>query len=246
MTDVLTRRRTGSVAGALLLSAMVAAQVGTGLQPRPIGLTSLVVILLALSSVAFAAAACGLRRAVSAFASAAALGYGSELLGVTTGVPFGDYAYTAVLQPQLFGVPVIVPLAWAGMGLAAYAVARGTGLARIGLGAVALTAWDLFLDPQMIRLGLWAWEHDGPYRGVPLTNFAGWLVVSFLMMALIHALARDTAGDTGLVTVYTVMAVMETLGFALVFQPPDPLVAACGGVAMGAFAVLAWRRRWQR
>lgn len=42
------------------------------------------------------------------------------------------------------------------------------------------------------------------------------------------------------------MAVMETVGFLAVFQPPDPLVAAAGGITMGAFAAPAWRRLWQR
>ena len=50
----------------------------------------------------------------------------------------------------------------------------------------------------------------------------------------------------GLVTLYSVMAGMETVAFAAVFEPRDPLVAAAGGVAMGAFAVPAWRRAWRK
>ncbi|GLW09139.1 hypothetical protein Misp01_42680 [Microtetraspora sp. NBRC 13810] len=246
MSDTLRTPRTGLVAGSVLLAGMVAAQVASGLHPRPVGLTSVVVLLLAASSLALAASACSLPRAAAAFGCAAVIGYAAELLGTTTGVPFGAYRYTGVLQPQLAGVPVVVALAWAGMGLAAYAVAPGGGWTRVVTGAVALTAWDLFLDPQMLRLGLWVWEQEGPYRGVPLSNFAGWLAVSLLMMAAVHTVAGGIAGGTALVTLYTVMAVMETVGFAFVFEPPDPLIACFGGVGMGAFAVLAWRRRWRR
>src|SRR5436190_1199972 len=36
-----------------------------------------------------------------------------EHIGETTGLPFGRYTYTDVLQPQLFGVvPLAIPCAW--------------------------------------------------------------------------------------------------------------------------------------
>ncbi|WP_182876881.1 carotenoid biosynthesis protein [Microbispora sp. H10670] len=270
--------------GAVLLGVMVAAQIATGLRPDDLRLTTVVVVLVAASALAFASAATSPRRAAGAFGAAVAAGYAAEWIGTRTGLPFGDYHYTDVLWPRPGGVPLIVALAWGGMGLAAHAVATravpgGTALggtvfgvtvfgvtvpygavARVCAGAVALTAWDLFLDPQMLRLGLWVWAEPGPYRGVPLGNFAGWLLVSLLVMTLIERIAHHPApeaaprqgaeggqaGATGLVALYTVMAVMETIGFAVVFRPTDPLVAAAGGVAMGTCALLAWRGTWRR
>ena len=275
--------------GAGLLAAMVVAQVASGLRPEPIRLTSVVVVLLAASAVAFLADRRGPGRAAGAFAATVAIGYAAEWIGIRTGLPFGEYSYTSVLRPQAGGVPVIVAAAWGGMGLAAHAVATAVApenrVARWAAGAAALTAWDLFLDPQMLRLGLWTWADDGPYRGVPLSNFAGWLVVSVLVMMAIdlivgredaavrswrngpswsrspswrqgrswrhgqswrHGPSSESGPSRGLVTLYSVMAAMETLAFAAVFEPRDPLVAAAGGVAMGAFAVPAWRRAWRK
>src|SRR5690606_28031706 len=100
----------------------------------------------------------------------------------------------------------------------------------------------LFLDPQMLRLGLWTWAEAGPYRGVPLSNFAGWLLVALLVMAVIRAILGAPGRLAGPVALYTAMAAMETLAFAAVFQPRDPLVAAAGGLAMGGFAAAAWWR----
>ncbi|TDC79952.1 carotenoid biosynthesis protein, partial [Actinomadura sp. 7K507] len=157
-----------------------------------------------------------------------------------------------------------------GMGLAAHAVAAtlvpaGRTATRVAVGAAAMTAWDAFLDPQMTRQDLWRWTDGGAYRGVPAGNFAGWLAVSALLMGAVEPIAgweRDAPG--GLVALYGVMAGMETLAFAAVFDPPDRLVAAAGGTAMGVFAVPAavaavrrrtgprraarpmWRRAWQR
>ena len=86
-----------------------------------------------------------------------------ERIGTTTGLPFGRYRYTGRLRPAVAGVPAVVPLAWWSMAVPAREVAnaalgsRSTPPGRIVLGAVALTAWDLFLDPQMTAEGYWRW-----------------------------------------------------------------------------------------
>jgi uncharacterized membrane protein len=90
-------------------------------------------------------------------------------------------------------VPAIVPLAWFALGLPARETAhaalgeRSTPAARIVLGSAALTAWDLFLDPQMVGEGYWAWAKRGAYRGIPLTNYVGWFVTGLGVMALLEA-----------------------------------------------------------
>ncbi|WP_262379359.1 carotenoid biosynthesis protein [Nonomuraea sp. PA05] len=241
--------RPARVLGVLFLVAMMGCQVASGLDARPERLTTVIVALLAACAVAFAADVWGAGRAVAAFGTAVLIGYTAELAGVSTGFPFGEYRYSGVLWPQVGGVPVVVALAWGGMGLAAYAVAAAiapAGWARTFAGAGALTAWDLFLDPQMVRLGLWTWAQDGFYRGIPLSNFAGWLLVSALVMLAVGHICGGAEAGRGLLALYTVMAVMETVAFAAVFDPPDALVAVAGGITMGAFAAQAWRRSWQR
>ena len=116
------------------------------------------------------------------------------------------------------------------------------------LGAAALTAWDLFLDPQMVGEGYWAWQRRGRYRGIPATNYAGWFVTGLAVMVMLERLAepeRPLDGDhAALVGVYGTMAVMETLGFAAFFK--DRLVAVVGGAAMLPLAAASLRqvRSW--
>ncbi|MGA9276814.1 carotenoid biosynthesis protein, partial [Ilumatobacter sp.] len=177
-----------------------------------------------------------------------------ERIGTLTGRPFGRYAYTSALRPQIAHVPVIVPLAWFAMGLPARETAdaalgeRSTPATRIVLGAAAMTAWDLFLDPQMVGEGYWAWARRGIYRGIPLTNFLGWFATGLGIMAMFEVVlpknrpaeaAPDAVEsvDTRLVAQYGYMSVMQTLGFARYFR--DPVVAIVGGLGMIPIAATA-------
>ncbi len=122
----------------------------------------------------------------------------SEALGVATGFPFGHYTYAEHLGPKAFGlVPLIIPVAWFMVLYPAYVTTgflfnrlaparlqarrRVALVIRAALGALAMTAWDLSLDPRMVASGYWTWPDGGPYFGVPLSNFAGWLMTSFLI-----------------------------------------------------------------
>ncbi len=174
-----------------------------------------------------------------------------ERVGTATGVPFGRYAYTSALQPQIAHVPAIVPLAWFALGLPARETAhaalgeRSTPATRIVVGAAALTAWDLFLDPQMVGEGYWKWATRGVYRGIPLSNYVGWFVTGLGVMALLEAALppseRAQDADGTLIGEYAYMGVMETIGFARYFR--DPVVATVGGAAMIPLATAAVARK---
>ena len=111
---------------------------------------------------------------------AAAVGFVAEIIGVKTGYPFGGYIYTGTLAPSLFGVPLAIACAW----MVLFAFVRQL-TRNIWIAAALLTATDLLIDPLASGvLGFWKWSVPGPYFGVPLSNFAGWFVVSLLMFAI--------------------------------------------------------------
>jgi len=237
------------VATTVAAGAMVATPLARQRSATRRTLASAVIAGLAVTTASRATERWGAARAATAAAAVVAATTAVEGFGSLTGVPFGRYRYTGVLQPSVAGVPVIVPLAWFGLAVPSREVAhaalwqRSTPLRRIALGAIALTAWDVFLDPQMVGEGYWVWRRNGRYRGIPVTNFAGWLLTSFGVMALLEATLPPRPGetDTTLVTEYASMAAMETLGFAAFFR--DRVVAASGGAAMLPFAVVAGLRQ---
>jgi putative membrane protein len=120
-----------------------------------------------------------------------------EAIGVRFGVPFGVYQYTGKFGPAVLGVPLAVPIAWSMMLYVAWQMAEGLSRGRIARCAwtgVALVAWDVFLDPQMVRDGYWTWHTAGPaWLGVPFTNFAGWFAASALMALAVSGIPVPSA-----------------------------------------------------
>jgi putative membrane protein len=229
------RRVAGAAAGSTAL-AMIAFPLAERRSERRRWISSAVVGGLATTTTALAARRWGWPRAAVAASVLAAGTLAVERAGTSAGVPFGRYEYTHRLRPVIAGVPAIVPLAWWAMAVPAREAAHaalgvGSSVARrVGLGAAALAAWDLFLDPQMTGEGFWRWPGGGRYRGIPLSNFAGWLATGAAVMAVLEAALPPRRADAGLVAAYAGMAVMETIGFAVFFA--DRLVAAVGGAAM--------------
>jgi putative membrane protein len=208
--------------------------------------TVLVVILIGGACLAHAAR-CGLLVPVALVTVLG--GFSVEVLGVHTGFPFGRYTYAGNLGPRLFGVPVVIALAWPMLAWPAALVARrlvsGCG-PRVVLGAWALATWDLFLDPQMVAAGHWHWLHPSPHLpgvpGVPLTNYAGWLGVALVLSAGLQlALRRGEPHDRGVpIPIYLWTWASSTLALAAFLHLGA--AALWGGAGMGTVAVPTLRK----
>jgi putative membrane protein len=232
-----------------LFGLTVGAQLGYGTLPgrRSAEATRAVVGLLLAASSAEAVAARGPRRAAALVGGAGGAGFALELVGVATGRPFGHYHYTPLLGPQVGRVPVLAAAAWALLARPSWVVA---GLVdrrpavRIPLAAGALTAWDVFLDPRMVREGYWAWPRGGRYEGVPASNFAGWFATGLLVFALAAAVDGDDEPEVdgdGALALYAWTWIGEAVANAVLWRRPR--VAAAGTLAMGAFALPALAAR---
>jgi uncharacterized membrane protein len=134
----------------------------------------------------------GWRRTGLFFAAAAVVSLLLEETGVRTGLVYGPYHYSDLLGFKLGHVPILIPLAWFMMIYPSWMVARAlvrgvdtrsaAGIAALALiAAMVMTAWDTVMDPGMSAAGNWIWEHGGPYFGVPLRNYFGWLLTTFLV-----------------------------------------------------------------
>jgi uncharacterized membrane protein len=191
----------------------------------------------------------GWRGALTAFAIVGFIGWGAEFIGHNTGFPFGDYVYTDILQPQIAGVPLLIPVAWFMLMPSAWVMAqlivgeeRTTWLKKVAfvaVSAMALTAWDLFLDPQMVGWGFWQWAEPSGYFGIPWSNYAGWLLVAGVMTALVRPRLLPSVPFT---IIYGIVWFLQTVGQAVFWGQVGP--ALVGSLAMGGIMLLAyWRSR---
>lgn len=177
-------------------------------------------------------------RAVGLALLAGGLGWLAERIGLETGLPFGQYLYTAP-APLLAGVPWLVVLGWFAMPLAALALSGG----RAWLGGLMLVAWDLGLEPLMVFQGYWQWNDPaGIWYGAPLLNFVGWWLVGSLIVGLMGRLAPGLARDPSLGVLYRLEALFLPAGLVLMLG--DWTAALVCGVAMHSLA--RWPLRLMR
>jgi putative membrane protein len=186
-------------------------------------------------------------RVLGAVATVFAGAWVVEALGSATGFPFGAYDYTGALQPQLAGVPLVIPLAWFMMLVPAWAVAEAIlprPQQRLGrwysplhaaVAGAAFTAWDLYLDPQMVAHELWIWDKPEGYFGIPWINFVGWWLASSILTLLI----RPTGLPRGrLMVIYTLTWAFQAIGLGIFWGQPGPAVV--GLLGMGLFVGWSW------
>jgi putative membrane protein len=211
----------------------------------------------ALAVWALGVATLGRRSVTTFFGLAVSISLAAELVGTTTGWPFGAYAYGEALGPKVLGrVPYAIPLSWFYLGLASYVLAAhlvgSSGLVRRGwatilVGAWLLTVWDLVLDPAMAHpampLAFWTWHETGAYFGMPAGNFAGWALTAATFMGLHRRLVGEMSPSRSAVR-WAAAVYALNLVFAAALDAGVGLWGPLGFAVFGVAApVLALRRR---
>lgn len=143
----------------------------------------------------------GARRGAVALVAVSLFGYLIEGFGVATGLPYGEFYYGEPLGPRIFGlVPYLLPLSYVPLVIGAVAVvaAARTPARRIILGGLLLVVIDGVLDPGAASLGFWIWPGGGPYYGIPLSNYVGWLISGLIASALVILIGGRRLTDPAL------------------------------------------------
>jgi len=148
------------------------------------------------SALAHASVVYGFGSAVVFFFICIAITFIIENVGVATGFPFGRYHFEVAPDlPHVGSIPIIVGPLWFGAGYFSWVVAStlldcadrrlDRALDFIALPLVAafvMTQWDLVMDRSESTIAkVWIWHEGGADFGVPLSNYLGWLVTSWLI-----------------------------------------------------------------
>jgi putative membrane protein len=108
-------------------------------------------------------------------------GFFAELIGVQTGLLFGEYTYEVALGPKIWGTPPLIGLNWWLLVCASGA----WGASRWGLRGVSLalfvgfcmTGLDFFIEPVAMAFDFWDWTTPE----VPLQNYIVWFILGSLL-----------------------------------------------------------------
>lgn len=102
-----------------------------------------------------------------------------EVIGVKTGLIFGDYKYGETLGVKLFEVPLIIGFNWVLVILGSISLSKYllkdvvlTSLAASSLAVV----FDIVLEPIAIKLNYWSWQNGL----IPFQNYLAWFVIAFI------------------------------------------------------------------
>ena len=134
-----------------------------------------------------------------------AVAFTAEYASTRVGIPFGLYHYTGETRGAelyLSNVPFFDSLSFPFLAYAAFCLARrvlgerGGARAVVILAGVLMMLLDVVIDPLAVRGDRWFlgrvfyYPAGGRYFGVPLSNFAGWLVVGWATVGGHVAAAR--------------------------------------------------------
>ena len=134
------------------------------------------------------------------------LGVGTlfESVSLRTGFPFGYYRFTDLMGPKLFDLPILLALAYVGMGYLSWILAvvildcqneplSGREIVLLPLAAsFVMTAWDFSMEAVWADIDhAWVWRDGGSYYGVPPSNFCGWFLTVYIFYQLFALYLRN-------------------------------------------------------
>jgi putative membrane protein len=223
----------------------------------------------AIAGLAFLAHCIGMGRAAVVFIVSFCLAFLSEYAGTVTDYPFGAYEYSSQLGYKLFGrVPFNIPTSWFYMLVASLAIcgrflpAKDDNTSKwywALMGGLVLTAWDVSMDPAMVKTNHWFWEIGSLadrsafeqfigkpiFFGMPITNWLGWLLTGILVARVMLAIVPPTVWAAKVAPhrlPITLYAVNGLLPLAICFRQDMVLAGVLGTIAMAVPLWAALRR----
>jgi uncharacterized membrane protein len=168
-----------------------------------------------------------------------------ESMSLRTGFPYGHDTFTDLMGPKISGLPVLLALAYVGMGYLSWIVSlailgdedkplsgRRIALAPL-LASFVMAAWDLSMEAVWADVYHgWVWRDGGSYYGVPISNFLGWLLTVYVFYQLFALYLRNretTPSNTNDWLLAILFYALFAVGNLMVIAPPS-----LGGIFLDA------------
>ncbi|MGD9993746.1 MAG: carotenoid biosynthesis protein [Salinivirgaceae bacterium] len=127
----------------------------------------------------------------------AVLGFAIEVVGVKTGVLFGNYYYGTALGPKLMGVPLLIGVNWFFLTYAATLIAGkivGNTIVKILLASAMVVVYDFVMEPVAVYTGMWYWTEGK----IPTQNYLMWFITAAFFVFLFSRFAKGSRNPLAL------------------------------------------------
>lgn len=114
-----------------------------------------------------------------------------EIIGVNTGVIFGEYKYGPSLGIKIYETPVIIGLNWVLLTYLTASVLERINIpvyTKILLASLFMLVFDIVVEQVAPRLGMWTWEGNI----IPLQNYVAWFVIAVVFHSFIRLFGVKT------------------------------------------------------
>jgi putative membrane protein len=209
----------------------------------------------------------GWRRTITFTVAGYLISFASEWLSINTGFPYGWYYYidtTSSRELWVAGVPFFDSISYVFLAYCSYATALfilsplkswrwnlatletqaiRRSLAALVLGAFLQTFLDIVIDPVALQGRRWflgqiyGYRENGIHFGVPLSNYWGWLLTSFCLVAAFRQIDARRLDDPpngvcnlpfrSLLGPVLYLSVL-IFNIAMTFLIGEPFMALCG------------------
>lgn len=108
------------------------------------------------------------------------IGFVSELIGVHTGLLFGDYWYGNNLGPKLAGVPLIIGINWGVLAVISSAFTESLTInkwVKILFNSAMMVTFDVVMEPVAMKSDFWSWSSNE----IPMYNYICWFFIALII-----------------------------------------------------------------
>jgi len=126
-------------------------------------------------------------------------GFGMELLGVQTGLVFGDYSYGQTLGWKIGGTPLMIGFNWvmlvycSGVTVNHFFTPQSPWLKTI-IATALMVLLDILIEPVAIRYDFWSWAGEE----IPLQNYLAWFGIAFVLLRIFFYIEEQTSNKVGI------------------------------------------------
>jgi putative membrane protein len=131
------------------------------------------------------------KKDIIVFLAIAILGFFIEVIGVNSGLIFGNYSYGNALGIKLFETPMLIAINWLFLTYTASTLSEKISnklIIQILMAPSIMLLYDLILEQLAPLMNMWSWKDSV----VPLKNYIAWWVIGFLFIGLIKVFRIET------------------------------------------------------